>query len=117
MVCDYPGSVLWTAPPTPAERAYHCHAASFVEGSRVNPKRAAGSNARTRRRVREMTSKRLSRLVILTGLVLGLTACTSPAPPSTRSAGAPSPTSAETVIPTPSPTEPRLDPVPQHCPV
>ncbi len=85
----------------------------------MSPKREAGSNARTLREVREMTSKRLSRMVmvILTGLLLVLTACTSPAPPSTPSAGAPSPTSAGTVIPTPSPTEPRLDPVPQHCPV
>ena len=85
----------------------------------MSPKREAGSNARTLREVREMTSKRLSCMVmvILTGLLLVLTACTSPAPPSTPSAGAPSPTSAGTVIPTPSPTEPRLDPVPQHCPV
>ena len=83
----------------------------------MSPKREAGSNARMRRRVREMTSKRLSHMVILTGLVLVLTACTSPAPPSTPTASAPPPTSAGTVVPTPSPTEPRLDPVPQHCPV
>jgi hypothetical protein len=83
----------------------------------MSPKREAGSNARTRRRVREMTSKRLSCMVILTGLLLVLTACTSPAPPSTPTASAPPPTSAGTVVPRPSPTEPRLDPVPQHCPV
>jgi len=83
----------------------------------MSPKREAGSNARTRRRVREMTSKRLSRMVILTGLLLVLTACTSPAPASTPTASAPPPTSAGTVVPTPSPTELRLDPVPQYCPV
>jgi hypothetical protein len=65
-----------------------------------------------------MNIRRLSRIVMLTGLVLTLTACAgSPAPPSTPTASAPPPTSAGTVVPTPSPTEPRLDPVPQHCPV
>lgn len=50
--------------------------------------------------------------------VLGLLAgYTSAASPSTPTASAPTPTSGVTVIPTPSPTEPRLDPVPQHCPV
>jgi hypothetical protein len=39
------------------------------------------------------------------------------AQPSTPMASAPTPTSGVTVIPTPSPTEPRLDPVPQHCQV
>ena len=83
----------------------------------MSPKREAGSNAPTRRRVRAMTSKQLSRLVILTGLWLLLAGCTSAASPSTPTASAPPPTSGVTVIPTPSPTEPRLDPVPQHCPV
>lgn len=83
----------------------------------MSQKREAGSNAPTRRRVRAMTSKRLSRLVILIGLWLLLAGCTFSASPSTSTASAPSPTSGVTVIPTLSPTEPSLDPVPQNCPV
>jgi len=51
------------------------------------------------------------------GALLLLMGCTSPTSPSTSHVGATPPTSAVTVIPTPSPTEPKLGAVPQHCPV
>ncbi|HEY6286401.1 MAG TPA: hypothetical protein VIX20_12110 [Ktedonobacteraceae bacterium] len=53
---------------------------------------------------------------VLVALLL-LTSCTSPASPGTADVGATPPMRTVTVMPTPSPTEPKLGAVPQHCPV